>query len=117
MLGAVRHIGDPAMSTTFEWDVAGIIIMIVIGLAVCTRWMIIRMDREHANLHKRINDVRENYVRRDDMKAQMDHIERMQDKIMNEQSEHARNVSNRFDAILTSITQLAAAVHTNGEKR
>ena len=105
------------MEATFSWDIAGVIVLLVIGLVGLARWMIVRMDKSSDILHKRINDVKEKYVRRDDLDTRLDHIEKTQDRMYQEQRDHAQHVSGRLDSVMSSITKIATLIAKNGEKK
>lgn len=104
------------MEATFSWDIAGVIVLLVLSLVGLARWMIVRMDKSSDILHKRINDVKEKYVRRDDLDTRLDHIEKTQDRMYQEQRDHAQHVSKRLDSVMSSITKVATLIAKNGEK-
>lgn len=62
------------------------------------------MSKSAAELHKRIEDVKDNFVRRDDLATHIAHIERMVETIHNELHAHNKQVNQRMDTLLASFT-------------
>ncbi len=102
-----------------EWPVIAEFVAVGLTLVVWTvgmlRYIIKRMDdgdrvnHDHIEqLHSRVNDVKDNYVRRDDFQEAVKRIERTLDKLHAEVSEHGRHVNLRFDPVLTALAQLSA---------
>ncbi len=99
---------------------AGAMIVWTVGML---RYIIKRMDDgDRVNrddieaLHSRVNDVKDNYVRRDDFQEAVKRMERTLDKLHDAVSEQGRHVNRRFDTVLTTLAQLGADTSERGEK-
>ncbi len=98
---------------------AGTMVVWTVGML---KHIIKRMDDgdriNHAyieELRSRMNDVKDNYVRRDDFQETVKRIERSLDKIHNEVSEQGRHANLRFDTVLTTLAQLGTDKSERGE--
>lgn len=75
-------------------------------------------------LHTRINEVRENFVRRDDLASHIQRIENGMAEIRSDLKEHAKlsrnyasEMNSRVDDILTSIATLSATISRSREEK
>ena len=83
--------------------VAALIVAVMGGQVAMWRWMVTKMKEDRdasierdADLHSRINDVKDNYARRDDL---MEHIKRIEAG-QNSLAEVVTQFNVRFDAFL-----------------
>lgn len=95
---------------TFDWsdlvEGVGILVGIIIWSFGMWRYLVTRIDEGDKVLHARINDVREGYVRRDDLNTHLARIEKAVDRLQEVQAEHNRHMNARFDNLLTTLAHM-----------
>ncbi len=110
-----------------EWSILAEFVALAVTMVVWTlgmlKFLIKRMDDgDRTNrddieaLHSRVNEVKDNYVRRDDFQDTVKRVERSLDKLHDEVLEQGRHVNLRFDMVLTTLAQLGADKSERGEK-
>lgn len=100
-----------------EWIALAVLALAVLGAFTATyRFLLTRIDKGDAELHTRINDVRENFVRRDDHDKHLDRLEKLIESMHKDQREHAARMDARVDNVLTSISTLAATISAAMQK-
>lgn len=86
------------MDSDFEWLVG--MLVTVGGVAVVGfRNLADRISRGNGELHKRVDDVKEKYVRRDDFAIHSNRIETQMGELKDEMKEHNR-------AVLTAVADI-----------
>ena len=77
------------MEPSMSWELWSIFAAILGGQAALAKWLvtIVRRDREASEqrdgeLHSRINEVKDNYVRRDDLEKALQRIAEQNDRVL-----------------------------------
>ena len=90
---------------SFDYQTWGLLLAVLASQGILFRWVLLRMRKdselsvERDNvLHGRINDVKDNYVRRADLDAHLDPLKLGQKDL----KESLDRLHSRFDAFLTS---------------
>ena len=83
--------------------VAAVLMAIVGWLVKEMRQLAERMGDGHDKLHERINRVREEYVRRDDLDGHLQRIDGNVNELRREIADSHRDVTKRLDAIVERL--------------
>ena len=83
------------------FSIAGLALAIVVAMFGGYRWVVARIDRLSSELHGRINDVREKYVRRDDLDTHLKPLEQGQKDL----KDAIDKLGDRFDGLVTALTK------------
>ena len=90
--------------------VAGLLVLVLGSVATGYRWLVVRVDnvavaqaaaleKTRDELHSRINEIRDQYVRRDDLMTHMNHLERGQKELKTA----IEALTKRFDQALNAM--------------
>lgn len=103
------------MSTDTVIALVSLTVGLMGGQFVMWRWMISKMREDRSasevrdnDLHERVNDVKDNYVRRDDLMQHISRIENGQTQISNQLQAGLERINGRMDSFINSKTDAKA---------
>lgn len=97
---------EPSLGTDTVLWVVGMIGVLLVNTIGMVKYLVTKIEKEDDVLHARINDVREQFVRRDDLAKELQHFEHSLERMHADMRDHTAHINSRIDTIITTMTQL-----------
>ncbi|WP_269581986.1 hypothetical protein [Roseibium sp. Sym1] len=85
--------------------VGGFLVALIGGVIVRDRQIFRSMRAGDDRLHERINEVRDQYVRRSDLDSHIVRLDQSMDRVSTELREHRKELNQRLDAVVALLTK------------
>lgn len=83
--------------------IGGFLVALVGGVITRDRYMASQIQRGDSRLHERIDRIREDYVKREDLDGHIERLEKGVRDVREDLKEHSRETNRRLDTILSAI--------------